>query len=99
MSMWQIKQLEKLSEVEPALVDDFIGRLLEEDPEVREKLVVGAYLDGDINLGKAAELLGVSALELRQRFLKQGIPVRIGSESVEALQAEVAAGEQMRQAR
>lgn len=99
MSMWQIKQLEKLSEVEPALVDDLIGRLLEEDLEVREKLVVGAYLDGDINLGKAAELLGVSALELRQRFLKQGIPVRIGSESVEALQAEVAAGEQMRQAR
>ena len=92
---WHIKQLEKLSELEPGLVDDALGRLLEEDPALREKLVVGAYLDGDINLGKAAELLGVHPLDLRGRFLKQGIPVRIGAESVEALRSEAAAAQEM----
>ena len=99
MASWQLKQLEKLNEIEPVLVDNAIERLLEVDPDIREKLVIGAYLDRDINLGKAAELLGVCALELRQRFLKQGIPVRIGSESVEALQAEVAAAQEMGRAR
>jgi predicted HTH domain antitoxin len=97
--LWQIKQLEKLSEVNPGLVDSVLDRLLEEDPALQEKLVVGAYLDGDINIGKAAELLGVHPVELRQRFLKRGIPVRIGAESVEELRAEVAAAEGIGQTR
>ncbi|OGG50267.1 MAG: hypothetical protein A3F84_18065 [Candidatus Handelsmanbacteria bacterium RIFCSPLOWO2_12_FULL_64_10] len=93
--IWQIKQLEKLNEVDPELVNGAIDRLLGEDPALQEKVVTGAYLDGDINLGKAAELLGIHPMELRQRFLRRGIPVRVGAESVEALQAEVAAAEGM----
>ena len=95
VGIWQIKQLKKLTETDPNLVDDAITRLLEEDAALREKLVISAYLDEDINLGKAAELLGVHPVELRRRFLRQGIPVRVGSESVEALQAEAAAADQM----
>mgnify|MGYP001354459517 CR=1 FL=1 len=90
---WQLKQLGKLNEIEPTLVDEAVGRLLESDDVLREKVVMGAYLDGDINLGRAAELLGVHAVELRRRFREKGIPVRIGAESVEALQAEVASAE------
>ena len=90
---WQIKQLEKLNETEPALVDEAVGRLLESDSILREKIIIGAYLDGDISIGRAAEFLGIHAVELRQRFLQKGIPVRIGSESVEALKAEVASAE------
>jgi len=97
--LWQIKQLEKLSETDPDIVDEMIHRLQESNPIRHEKLVVSAYLDKDINLGKAAELLGVYPVELRRRFLRQGIPVRIGCESIEELQAEVAAAEQMRQKR
>ena len=92
---WQLKQLEKLSEVDPRLVDQSLDQLLEAVPALREKLTLGAYLDGEINLGKAAELLGIHPLALRQRFLRQGIPVRIGSPSMESLQAEVAAAEQL----
>lgn len=92
---WQIKQLEKLNEIEPGLVDEAVGRLLEVDPILREKLVVGAYLDGDINMGKAAELLEVDAVELRQRFLQKGIPIRLGTETLDALKAEVAAAERL----
>ena len=95
---WQIKQLEKLNEIEPRLVDGAIERLLGADPILREKLVIGAYLDGDINIGKAAELLEVHAVELRQNFLQRGIPVRLGADSVDALKAEVVSAERIEQA-
>ena len=79
--MWQLKQLERLHEVEPDVVDTIIMKLLEKESVLREKLVIGAYLDGDINFGKAAELLHTHPVELRSIFLARGIPVRIGIES------------------
>jgi hypothetical protein len=48
-------------------------------------LVVSAYLDEEINLGKAAEMLELHELELRDRFIDLGIPLRIGpADKVEA---------------
>ena len=95
MAPWQIRQLEKLGEVEPTLVDEAFERLLAQEPALREKVVLGAYLDGDINLGKAAELLGVHSVALRKDFLERGIPIRVGSESEESLKAEMTGAEQM----
>ena len=89
MVPWQIRQLEKLGEVEPTLVDEAFERLLALEPTLRERVVIGAYLDRDINFGKAAELMGVHPVALRKDFLGRGIPVRIGSETVEDLRAEV----------
>ncbi|MBT4138373.1 MAG: UPF0175 family protein [Candidatus Latescibacteria bacterium] len=97
MSAWQIKQLEKMSETDSELIDDVIHHFQESDPERLEKLVIGAYLDQDINLGKAAEMLGLHREELRKRFLKQGIPLRESSLSIDELKAEVAAADQMGQ--
>jgi predicted HTH domain antitoxin len=95
MAAWQIKQLEKMSETDPSVIDDVIHHFQASDPARLEKFVIGAYLDQDINLGKAAELLDVHREELRQRFLKQGIPLREGSQSIEELKAEIAAAAQM----
>lgn len=95
MSVWQIKQLEKLSEKDPGLVDDMIHHLQESNPDRHEQLVIGAYLDGDINLGKAAELLGVHREELFQYFFKKGIPLRMGTDSIDALRADADAADQM----
>jgi hypothetical protein len=53
--------------------------------------VVNAYLDEVINLGKAAELLGLHRLELRERFVELGIPIRPGAATRAEVQAEVAA--------
>jgi predicted HTH domain antitoxin len=64
---------------------------------LREKLVIGAYLDGDINFGKAAELLNVHPVELREQFLNKGIPVRIGVVSKEELYAEGTAAKSIRE--
>ena len=87
--------LEKMSETDPDLIDDVIHHFQESAPARLEKLVIGAYLDQDINLGKAAELPGLHREELRQRFLKQGIPLREGSQSIDELKAEIAAADQM----
>ena len=38
--------------------------------------LINAYLDEKINLGKAAELLGVHRLELQKELREKGIPIR-----------------------
>jgi len=50
--------------------------------------VIAAYLDGHISLGRAAELLNQSRFELQARFNRLGIPLRLGSESATAAQAD-----------
>jgi hypothetical protein len=52
---------------------------------------VGAYQAQEINLGKAAELLRLHELELRDRFIALGIPIRIGPDDLAEAQAEVTA--------
>jgi predicted HTH domain antitoxin len=47
----------------------------EVDPDVR---ILGAYLAGEISLGKAAELLDLSRFELQERCLRLGVPLRLG---------------------
>ncbi len=86
--MWQLHQLEKLAKLEPNLVEEALYQLMDHDHELRDKLVFGAYLDGDINLSKAAELLNEPSVQLRQQLLALGMPVKLGTDSEEALIAE-----------
>jgi predicted HTH domain antitoxin len=89
MQAWTFNQLAKLRQYRPDLVDPAIEEMLTLKENLRWHLVVGGYLDGEINLGKAAELLGMHRLDLQKRFLSQGIPLRIGSETIEEAQAEI----------
>jgi predicted HTH domain antitoxin len=59
--------------------------------EIHWSAVVGAYQDKQINLGKAAELLHITELELRDRFIELGIPLRIGPADLAEARAEVEA--------
>src|SRR5687767_3413295 len=88
---WEIEQLTRLYERRPELVRAALHKLIAEDPDLQWQLVVGAYLDRQINLGKAAELLSTSEADLRDRFIELGIPLRIGPADVEEARAEVAA--------
>jgi prevent-host-death family protein len=63
----------------------------EELPEVR---VLRNYLDERINLGKAAELLGITRFELEDSFRRLRAPLRLGVSSAEDAQAEMAAARQ-----
>lgn len=75
----------------PELTGPALQRLFDEDDELRWVFVVSADLDHQINLGKAAELLGVHQQELREQFIERAIPLRIGSADIAEARAEVEA--------
>jgi predicted HTH domain antitoxin len=88
---WIHRQLERLAETRPDLVEAIVQRAMLQDSEFRWAMVVGAYLDGQINLGKAAELLGMHRIELQRLFLEKGIPLRMGPEDTAEALAEAKA--------
>jgi predicted HTH domain antitoxin len=57
-----------------------------EDPDVN---ALHLYLAEEISLGKTADLLGLSRFELQDRFLRLGVPLRIGPATLEEARAEV----------
>lgn len=85
---WAVKHLRRVGETHPKRVDAAMRRLLQSDDELRWSLVLNAYLDQDINLGKAAELLGRHELELRDQLTELGIPVRVGPRDIDEARAE-----------
>ena len=85
---WRLEHLVKLQRVQPELVKRALEKMVAEDEELRWSLVVSAYLDEEISLAKAASLLNLHPVELRRAFLKRGIPIYLGAESVEEAQAE-----------
>jgi predicted HTH domain antitoxin len=95
---WPLRQLIKLQQRNPELVEAAVKDILEGHPDLRWSLVVSAYLDGDINLGKAAELLRMHRLQLEARFRELGIPLRLGPATLEEAEAEVAALEEWNRA-
>ena len=88
---WEIEQLLKLRERQPALGEPALWRLVHENQDIRWSVVVGAYQDRQINLGKAAELLDMTELGLRERFIELGIPLRVGPADLAEARAEVEA--------
>jgi predicted HTH domain antitoxin len=88
---WEIDQFLKLRERQPDLLETALQRLVQENDEIRWSVVVGAYQDEQINMGKAAELLGLTELELRDQFVRLGIPLRIGPADMAEARAEVEA--------
>ena len=58
-------------------------------PQVRWDEVIAAYLDWQINQGRAATLLGLSSYDLDERFRRLGIPRRIGPATEQEAQSEV----------
>ena len=89
--MWQLEQLTNLYEKEPETIESALEEMLKTHKDLFYRVIVGAYLDKQINIGKASELLGIHPLELRERFQKQGVPVRIGLSSKNKAVAEVKA--------
>ncbi|MFL6289653.1 MAG: type II toxin-antitoxin system prevent-host-death family antitoxin [Thermoanaerobaculia bacterium] len=57
----------------------------------RDASVLRRYLNTDINLGKAAEELGLARLELQDRFFRLGVPLRLGPSSMEEARREITA--------
>jgi prevent-host-death family protein len=60
------------------------------DPQAAWDRVIAAYLDGDISLGRAAQLLGVDRFDLQERLNRLGLPLRLGSATPAEARQELA---------
>jgi hypothetical protein len=61
------------------------------DVQAAWDLVIAAYLDGHISLGRAAELLHLNRFDLTLHFNRLGLPLRVGPTSAAEALAEVEA--------
>ena len=59
------------------------------DSQERFDLVLAHYLAGAISLGRAAELLNLSWLDLRTRCLRLDVPLRVGPADLDEAQADI----------
>jgi predicted HTH domain antitoxin len=86
---WRLRQLVKLEQFQPALVHSALEKLFAQDEALRWSLVVSAYLDEEISLSRAAGLLNLHPLELREQFIAKGVPLLLGPEDEADAQAEI----------
>lgn len=77
---WELEQLRKLSEEQPDVAEEALQTLWQQRPELLRRVVIGAYLDRQLSLSKAAELVGLTRHELQCQLVQEGIPVRTLSE-------------------
>jgi predicted HTH domain antitoxin len=87
--MWILDELKKI-EVQPEVINRPISEIRRSSPEIYKSLVIGAYVDGKINLSKAAELLGVTRIELQRKLKEKGVPIRVPSKEDVTAEAEAA---------
>jgi antitoxin (DNA-binding transcriptional repressor) of toxin-antitoxin stability system len=73
-------------EIEAGLTDQKVAALTDEQD--RYDLVFAHYLAGAISLSRAAELLGLTWLDLRTRCLRLDVPLRAAPATLEEARAE-----------
>ena len=96
VTSWELRQFGKFAQEQPDAAARALRKLLDADLALRWTLTISAYRDGLISLAKAAELLQINALELRQKLVMLGIPILLGPGTLEEAQAEIAAIRQWR---
>jgi len=77
--------------VERGLAEKMVAAL--EAPQEQVNMVLAHYLAGAISLSRAAELLSLSWLDLRTRFLRLDVPLRTAPTDLVEAQADAEAAE------
>jgi predicted HTH domain antitoxin len=77
---WEINQLVKtqLFTDKQAVLRSALRALFQAQPTLRLHMVIRAYTAGDISLGKAAMLMGVSHAEMQDIVVEQGSQIHLG---------------------
>ncbi|MBI3764186.1 MAG: UPF0175 family protein [Chloroflexi bacterium] len=93
MGLLTIKDLidAKAYDSEQSVVQDALRHLLRSRPDLRVRVAIHRYRHDDISLAKAAHLAGVSWQQMRELLLEQGVPLRLGPETLGEAKAEVTA--------
>ncbi len=70
-------------------VKDAFRTLLNAKPDLRTVAAVELYKEGEVSLGKAAEIAGVTTIEFKDILADRGIRREVGSRSMEELEKGV----------
>ncbi|MCK4929078.1 MAG: UPF0175 family protein [Methanosarcinales archaeon] len=66
-------------------IKDAFRTLLNVRPELRTSAVIELYKEGEISIGKAAEMVGVSTIEFKDILTNRGIHAKVSSRSKKEL--------------
>jgi predicted HTH domain antitoxin len=75
---------------EQAVLRSAMRSLFEAKPELKRKMVVTAYTNGEISLGKAAQIMGVSQEEMKDIIRETGGQIHLGPLTIDELKQDVA---------
>lgn len=77
---WEIDQLVRgnLFPDEDSVLRRAMRALFDERPDLRRKMAVRAYVAGDISIGRAAAILGVSLEEAKEMIVESGGRLHLG---------------------
>ncbi len=89
---WEIEQLVKarLFPDQQAVVRSALRALFQAQPGIRRQMIVSAYTAGDISLGKAAQLMGVSHEEMKDILAESGAEVHLGPRTTQEMLQDAA---------
>ena len=87
-----IKQLVKtnLFPNEQAVLRRALRVLFETYPKIKQQMLIRTYAAGEVSLGKAAELMGVSYEEMKEIIVESGTELHLGPLTVEELLEDAA---------
>lgn len=82
---WEITQLvsPRLFPDEDVVLRSALRALFQAQPEVRRQMVIRAYTAGDISIGKAAEMMGISHEEMKKILTDGGAEIHLGPRTVD----------------
>jgi predicted HTH domain antitoxin len=82
---WEIDKLIKtnLFPDEQAVFRSALRALFQTQPQLKAQMISRTYAAGEISLGKAATLLGVSHEEMKDILKEQGILIPLGPDTVD----------------
>jgi predicted HTH domain antitoxin len=88
--MWELRQLVKSGQYpdEQAALRSALRALFLASPQVKLRMVLAAYQSGEIGLGKAAAMLGVSQEEMKDILREAGGEIHLGPATLEELRAD-----------
>jgi len=82
---WEITQLvrTRLFPDEDAVLRSALRALFQAQPEVRSQMLIRAYTAGEISIGRAAEMMGVSQEEMKEILTESGAEIHLGPHTVD----------------
>ena len=79
----------KLYRNEEAVIQDALRHLLRSRPELKIQLAIYQFREQNVSLEKAANLAGISWAQMKDILMEQGVPLRLGSETIQDAKEDI----------